>query len=306
MDSFIFLLFITLVIHAVYGLGVLRRTRKMVRHQMEQYEKRLHAMAHSLYTPLGSIRNFTELLGSEKMQNDKERMAEYTDIIDENVVRMLETLRYYIDVSRLENNTFDIFIRDYSFAMIVEERLHFYGSRAMKASVILSMDVAKNVPAKTAFDARAVSHMIDNMLSTTIERSRAGDTIDVHVFGVREGQTIEEAGESTGQKCTFGNKTEKFSREMVALAVATSRKIFDEGEVKTIYSDAIDDLRTIDTKEFTAGQLLHSHHVGLTVVSRWAEAHGGSAGIFSCATGSVLYFTLPQTWTGTEELQKPA
>ncbi len=304
MDNVLFLIFITFLIHAAFGLGVLRRTKVMARKQMEQYEKRLHVMAHSLYTPLGSIRNFTELLGSEKVQRDKERIAEYADIIDENVVRMLETLRYYIDVSRLENDTFDIFIRDDSLPTIIEERLHFYGSRALKASVVLAMHVAKDVPPTVAFDSRAVSHMVDRMLSAMIERSVAGDTISVRVFPVQNGETIQAASVKAGNECIFGENVKSETKKMVAVSVSSSRKVFNNAELGSMITDAMEDLKTVGTKEFTARQLLRSHHVGLAVVRRWSEAHGGSSGAWSCPSGSVLYFSLPQTSAIVQSLQK--
>ena len=306
MDSVLFFLLMTIVIHAAYGLGVVRRTRKLMRGQKQQFEKRLHIMAHSLYTPIGSIRNFTELLSSEKVQKNQQRMIEYTDIIDENVVRMLETIRYYIDISRIENNTFDLFVRDYSLAAIVEERLHFYGSRALKSSVILSMDIGRNLPDMTACDSRAVSHMIDRMLSCMIERSSAGNRVSVGIFPIQSGESIQKAAEHSGVSCTFDNQAMPESRTMAAVTISTTHKIFSDSEFGTLFTDAVEDLKTADTKEFTAAQLLRSHHVGLMVVKRWAEAHGGSAGAWLCEENSVLYFTLPQTTSGTERLVKSA
>lgn len=305
-NNVLFLVFITLVIHVVYGFVVLHRAKSTVRKQMKRYEKRLYIMAQSLYTPLSSIQNFIELLGSEKIQTDKKKMAEYRDIIDDNVIRILETLRYYIDISRLENNTFNIFVRDDSLSTIIEERLHFYGSRALRASVTLEMYAAKDLPKTVAFDSRAVSRMVDRMLSAMIERSIARDTISVRIFPVEGGKTVQDAAKNVGHTCLYGENIRPETQKMVTVSVSSSRKVFDTAELGSIIPDTMNDLLTVETKEFTAGQLLKSHHVGLAIVQRFAEAHGGSSGAWVSARGSVLYFSLPQISVGVKRLQKAA
>ncbi len=291
----LFLLIATFFIHGAYGFGVLARAKKMRRGQMEQYERRLHVMAHSLYTPLGSIRNFTELLSREKVRKNAVRMAEYTDIIDDNVVRMLEILRYYVDISRLENNTFPIFIRDYSLATIAEERRHFYSSRVAKASVILKMEVAHDVPIKTTFDSRAVSHMIDRMLSCFIERSDAHDTLKLQIFAIKSGQTFSEALQRTGNVCVLPLDKAFFSSDMVGLAVSSSKNIFEQNELQILFSYTGEDEKESTTSELTVERFMTAQRIGLTVMKRWAEAHGGTAGAHTCASGSLAYFVLPQT-----------
>ncbi|TSC62580.1 MAG: hypothetical protein G01um101448_31 [Parcubacteria group bacterium Gr01-1014_48] len=299
MDDFIFLLFVTLLIHGAYGLGVMRRTKKMLRTQMAHYERRLHIMAHSLYAPLGSIQNFTELLGSEKIQKDKNKVAEYIDIIDDNVVRMLETLRYYIDISRIENNAFAIFVRDYSLPAVVEERLHFYGSRAFKSSVSLKMHIGKGLPPKMEFDSHAVSNMIDRLLSCMIERSKADDTVTLRVFYIPSGETFASAAKESGIVCSLPEELPQLlsDQNKIVVLINSSRDIFEQHEMQTMFDGAIQDLVFPDTNELTLQALARTHRVGLMVVKRFAEAHGGTAGAFNCKEGSSIYFTLQQIET---------
>jgi two-component system NtrC family sensor kinase len=176
------------------------------------YMETLGFVSHELKSPVATILNYVYLMKGRKIGELTEKQAKAVSVIDSNSHRLVEMVRHYLNLARIENRELQpvltkVPVLDEVLMPIRDGAESDLGTKAMK----LTMDVGADVTLRA--DLNMVREVFENLLSNAIKYGRQGGEIIVKAavegswvrFGVRnEGEGI------PAEKC--GELFQKFSR----------------------------------------------------------------------------------------------
>ena len=148
----------------------------------------LRNMSHEIRTPITNILGFAEILGERVSDED----LQFTQYIQGNGKRLLETVTAILDFSKLATDSFEIEPEAMDLREAVFDAIARYSDAANEKGLRLSCDVAANVADvrldRPAFD-RVLNHLIGNAIKFTREGGiivRAGYTPDETIIEVED------------------------------------------------------------------------------------------------------------------------
>ncbi|MBD3345580.1 MAG: HAMP domain-containing protein [Chitinivibrionales bacterium] len=134
----------------------------------KSYMETLGFISHELKTPLGSIMNYTFMLGEDKFGELNEKQKRAVKNIDLNTKRITEMVRHYLNLSRIENNELnpvlaDVRINDEIVGSLIE---------LMKlAAEEKSVTIQNNIPDECTVhaDYNMTHEVFENLISNAIK-----------------------------------------------------------------------------------------------------------------------------------------
>lgn len=227
-----------------------------LRHLNELKNKFLAIAAHDLRNPLTSISGMSKMI--MKMELEEEKKSELVTTINRASDHMLALLNDLLDISVIESGHFAIESKPNDIVELIQNRVRLMSVNAEPKGIRLTTDF--EVIPEFAFDRDRMTQVVDNLLSNAVKFSPL-DTI-VHVAA-------------------------KSSDGSVRLSIADQGPGIPPEEVDRLFAP-FEKLRNRPTgNEKSTG-------LGLSIVKRIVEAHGGAVSIDSeVRNGSTFYVTLP-------------
>ncbi len=221
----------------------------------------LASMSHELRTPLNAILGMSEAIqegiyGEVDPDQDKPLKA----IVDSGR-HLLDLINEILDLSKIEAGKMDLSIAPVSVAAVAQASMQFVHQEATKKELTTSLDIAKDVVLFMA-DERRLKQMLINLLSNAVKFTPEGGKVGLRVTGNPQEDSVTFTVWDTGIGIAEQDMTRLF-RPFVQLDSSLTRRYTGTG-------------------------------LGLVLVYRMAEMHGGSVGLKSVVgQGSEFSFSLP-------------
>ena len=223
-------------------------------------------MSHELRTPLNAVIGFADLMAEEKFGPLGERYATYARDIRQSGQHLLAVINDILDITRVEAGRIELSITPVAPAGVVEGCFRMMRQRAVEAGVTLQNEVPADAPPLHA-DVQRLRQIILNLVGNAIKFSTAGGAVEVCYV---------DAGASHGLSVTdhgIGIPVDQIDEAFQPFAQLHAG---------------------FDRKYEGAG-------LGLPLVRRFMELHGGSATIESDAdTGTTATVLFPKPVDGSE------
>lgn len=126
-------------------------------------------MSHEIRTPLNGILGFSSLLETELALMDKQDLFEYANTIQQSGDKLLHLLNNIIDISRIQANDIELFIKPTDLEPIIEEVIAQYELKAKEKGlrIIKSFEEIDKVFIDPKLMNRVISELVDNSVKYT-------------------------------------------------------------------------------------------------------------------------------------------
>ena len=215
-------------------------------------------MSHELRTPLNAIIGFTEVLLERYFGEVNEKQDEYLRDVLSSGQHLLSLINDILDLSKVEAGRMELELSTFALQPVLEAGLVMVKERAQKQGVQLGLDVADDT-GRVEADERKVKQVLFNLLSNAVKFTPSGGRVDVKTW--REDGRVYLAVRDTG----VGVPPEEQGRVFEEFGQARAGRRQGEGT-----------------------------GLGLSLVKRFAELHGGSVALESrVGEGSTFTVSLP-------------
>ncbi len=231
----------------------------------------LASMSHELRTPLNAILGSAEILQSETFGQLNEKQLKYAQNIEESGRHLLELINDILDLSKIEAGKMELSIQPVSVAAVCDASVRLVKQLAHKKQLQLSMSLDERVQTIPA-DERRLKQILVNLLSNAVKFTPEGGQIGLEVRGDPDRETVHFTVWDTG----IGIAREDMDRlfqPFMQLDSSLSRQYAGTG-------------------------------LGLSLVSRMTELHGGSVSVES-EPGKGSRFTVSLPWPEAVTLTQP-
>jgi signal transduction histidine kinase/CheY-like chemotaxis protein len=220
----------------------------------------LNAMSHELRTPLNSILGFTELLSGQFFGTLNDKQSEYVALLEASSRHLLELVNDILDLAKLDVGASELHRKNFPPHQLIKESVALMG--ALFAKKKLEVAVFADPAVDLVYgDTRRCKQVLLNLLSNAVKYSPEGGHIDVRVAPQDDAML-----------------RLSVSDQGVGIPTTNLNRIFDE-----FYQ--VDEGR--DSQLGGTG-------IGLALVKRLVELHGGEVGVESeVGVGATFWFTLP-------------
>jgi PAS domain S-box-containing protein len=236
----------------------------------------LASMSHELRTPLNAILGRTEALNEEIYGPVTEKQRAALHSIDASGRHLLALVNDILDVAKIEAGSSTLEFEDVIVADLCRSSIQMLGQLALTKRIGLTTTLDSAVERIRA-DGRRLKQILVNLLSNAVKFTPAGGKIGLEVSGDAERQSATFTVWDTG------------------IGIATD-------DIPRLFQPFVQ----IDS---SLGRRYEGTGLGLALVLRLAEAHGGSAGVESTpGQGSRFSVTLPWVPSGppAPALDRPA
>jgi two-component system phosphate regulon sensor histidine kinase PhoR len=220
-------------------------------------------VSHELKTPLALVRMFAEMLQSGRVQNDAKR-REYLDIIVRESERLSALIENVLDFARLERGRESYEFAEGDVGDAVTRAANVYRYRAEREGKRLVVDIEAGLP-RARIDERAIQLAVVNLVDNALKYAPRGEEIRVRAVTDADSVRIDVVDDGPG---------------------------VPEDDRERIYD------RFVRLTSRTGESQVRGSGIGLALVKRIAESHGGRAWVTARpeadrSTGSVFSFSIP-------------
>jgi PAS domain S-box-containing protein len=221
----------------------------------------LASMSHELRTPLNSVLGLSEALLEEVYGPLTEKQRGSLNGVTESGRHLLALINDILDLSKIEAGKMKLDAELFTVRDVCESSLRFIKEIAQKKRIGVTLNIGDGVDQLTA-DERRVKQMLVNLLSNAVKFTPEGGRVGIDVHAVDDPAGVRFEVWDTGIGIVPSNQ-DKLFRSFVQLDSSLSREYCGTG-------------------------------LGLALVRRMAELHGGRVGLESdLGKGSRFHFFLP-------------
>ena len=221
----------------------------------------LATMSHELRTPLNAIIGFAELIVDARVGSVPAPYGEYARDIRRGGEHLLGVINDILDLTRVEAGKIDLTLDWVDVHGLVERCLHFLNKQAAEAGITLKNEVPESLPALRA-DPQRLRQIVLNLAGNAIKFSGPGSDVLVRYV---------EAGDAHGL-CVVDHG--------IGIAAGQIDKAFEP-------------FSQLDTGH---ARRRDGAGLGLPLVRRFMELHGGSVSIESCVGVGTAVTVLFPSW----------
>ncbi len=216
-------------------------------------------MSHELRTPLNAVIGFSDVLKEQYFGQLNPKQKEYVKDINESGQHLLSLINDILDLSKIEAGHMDLDLTLFSVPLAIDTAMVLVRERALRHQLQLSAEIAPEVTDFIA-DQRKFKQILINLLTNAVKFSHPGGWITVVARRDKNGimVTVKDSG--------------------MGIAAENHAVVFDE-------------FRQIQSAD---SPKLEGTGLGLSLVKRMVELHGGRVGVESAlGKGAAFTFTLP-------------
>jgi len=128
------------------------------------------AMSHELRTPLNAIIGFSQMMKDSVFgEIHNEKYSEYIDDINSSGVSLLSMVDDILDISRLESQNYQFELKEYDVGKFTEEFVRRFDYAIKDKHIELNVEIGASVPMQMYSDKRALTHVLNNLISNAIK-----------------------------------------------------------------------------------------------------------------------------------------
>ena len=215
--------------------------------------------AHDVRNPLGVIMNCSEFLIDETENTFSEEHKKFLKIIYSSAEFLLKLIEDLLDISKIESGKLNLNLQKADFVEFAERNIQLNNILASKKNISILLNFNQK-PIELPFDQQKMEQVFNNLLTNAVKFSYEGNKVMVNIHANKGFILVEVKDEGIGIPSHLTETTfQPFSRASTA---------------------------------GTAGE--KSTGLGLTIVKKIIEGHGGSIAVKSEeGKGSVFFFELP-------------
>jgi len=143
------------------------------------YMEAVGFISHELKSPLSSIMNYVYLVSEQKMGPLNEKQQRAMKNIDGNVRLIVEMVRHYLNLSRIENGELDpVFTRVQLNEEVLVPLLDSFGAGAWEYNINLVNNVGNDIALKA--DLNMTREVFENLIGNAIKYGREGGKIRIN------------------------------------------------------------------------------------------------------------------------------
>jgi signal transduction histidine kinase/FixJ family two-component response regulator/HPt (histidine-containing phosphotransfer) domain-containing protein len=132
----------------------------------------LARMSHEIRTPLNAILGLSEVeLQSDLSGNTRHNLEKIYGAGS----LLLEIVNDILDISKIENGSFEIFPKDYEFAGLINDTIQLNSMRIGSKPIEFKMDIDGTIPSKLHGDEVRIKQILNNLLSNAFKYTEAGE-----------------------------------------------------------------------------------------------------------------------------------
>ncbi|MBL4613896.1 MAG: PAS domain S-box protein, partial [Magnetovibrio sp.] len=136
-------------------------------------------MSHELRTPLNAVIGFSDIIKNEMFGSiGSQTYLEYAGHIKDSGEHLLKLINDILDVSAIEAGKLDLHEEEVQIEATIESCLRLVNERARTNNLVLSSDIAENLPRMYA-DERRLKQILINILSNSVKFTPQGGKVDV-------------------------------------------------------------------------------------------------------------------------------
>jgi PAS domain S-box-containing protein len=229
-------------------------------------------MSHELRTPLNAILGLTEGLSEQMIGPLNERQLSALAVVETSGKHLLTLINDILDLSKIEAGGEALHMTSVSVSSVCETSLTFIKQTAHKKQIKVSATLDQSVKWITA-DERRLKQMLVNLLTNAVKFTPERGRVELHVLG------------------DAANKTASFSVRDTGIGIAPQ-------DITNLFKPFVQVDGSL-TRQYEGTGL------GLALVARMAEMHGGSVSVES-EVGRGSCFTLILPWTDEMHLDPTA
>jgi len=139
----------------------------------------LSNMSHEIRTPLNGIIGFASLLETELSLQENEELFEYANGISQSGERLLHLLNNIIDISRIEANDMEIFLKPCDISEIVKNAAELHTFKANEKGLKFNVQLTE-VPSVVA-DSNSLAKIISDVIENSVKYTETG-FINISIF----------------------------------------------------------------------------------------------------------------------------
>ena len=223
----------------------------------------LATMSHELRTPLNAIIGFAEVLKDELAGPLNDEQREYMGDIYDSGGHLLELINDILDLSKVEAGKMELDLEALELEPVLSNSFAMVKEQALTHRLSLSADIAPDLP-PLWLDERKVKQIVYNLLSNAVKFTPDGGRVTLSVRRVTQGDAT-----------------------WLDLSVSDNGIGIDAEDQKRLFAPFVQ----IDG---SLGKRFQGTGLGLAMVKRLAELHGGSAHVQSApGAGSTFTVLLP-------------
>jgi two-component system sensor histidine kinase GlrK len=212
----------------------------------------LRHMSHELKTPLANIREGTELLMDGAVGELESAQREVTAILRENSMKLQRLIENLLSFSAWQAKSVGLEVSEFKLRPLIKSVLENQQLTLIAQRVRLDVQVEELTPLA---DRSKVRLILDNLLSNAVKFTPRGGTISIHA---------------------------RRERERLVLDVIDSGPGIPDGERKRIFE-------AFYQGKSPQGGYVKGTGIGLSVVTEFVNAHGGSIEILESPTGGAHF-----------------
>ncbi len=189
----------------------LARTNDTLSATNRAYMETLGFVSHELKNPLSTMLNYTYLLKGSLIGPVNEKQQKAVSVIEANIKRLVEMVRHYLNLSRIENGNLQPMITDINLLEDVIQPLLLTMEPDIEAH---GMRVDNQIPAmKIRGDTNMIREVFENLVSNAVKYGRRGTpiTLQSHALDKFVQFAVRNEGEGIPQD-KLGTLFTKFSR----------------------------------------------------------------------------------------------
>ncbi|MFC1751651.1 sensor histidine kinase [Patescibacteria group bacterium] len=152
-----------------YNTGIVKNTNKTEGTELTNVlSNPISIAAHELKNPLAILKNYLEVLREERVGKINEKQKEYLGDSLETVMEMLELVREFLEVSKIEENCFQVEKDPVDIGEIIKDITSNYSiwARANNSQILFDND--EDIP-NVCTDSIKIRQVIENLISNAIK-----------------------------------------------------------------------------------------------------------------------------------------
>jgi len=279
--------------------AALSRAYKSIRRTEELRDDFTASLAHELRNAFVGIQKLTETWHDNRHKISPERSQEYVQLIHQSATDNLALVNNLLDIVSVDTPGFKVSRGFNSLQEVIDQQVTLFESQANNANITITKVIDREIPWQLYMDSFRIKQVLANLLSNAMKHCTAGETITIQVIAAIDYNDFKDKGVKMNMKWYLSNDEKKISelKDFVFIGVSHPEKGLNKEEISKLFKK-FSRLQPRNDLHHPSG-----HGLGLYIIKRIIETHGGTYSVASKANqGVTFYFTLPAT----TDKQKPA